>query len=188
MPSRLTTVVSIGTGRFVDARGGVSRGPVEALMGLGLWSLADRAEAGQSLWRSTALESDATAESFEAVHAPHFQTYLRLQPPLTTWLDLDETNLATIEAARAETRAWMESASGSAKLQEAADALRAQAGPAMLSLDGGGMGGFVQLEVVKELTRRVGKPLTDVTFLICGTSIGGAAVTVLALGGARVRS
>ena len=58
----------------------------------------------------------------------------------------------------------------------------------MLSLDGGGMGGFVQLEVVKELTRRVGKPLTDVTFLICGTSIGGAAVTVLALGGARVRS
>ena len=190
MPSKITTVISIGTGKVVDTRGmtvgaSMSEDPVDALMGLGAALGSEVAEAAQTLWRSSAIQSEADAEQFEAIHAPHLKWYVRLQPTLTTDLKLDETNLTAIHVAREETREWMQSPHGDAELRRAADALLAQEGAAVLSLDGGGMRGFIQLEVVKELTKRIGRPLTDVTMLMCGTSIGGAAVAVLALGGAR---
>jgi patatin-like phospholipase/acyl hydrolase len=52
----------------------------------------------------------------------------------------------------------------------------------ILSLDGGGMKGFVPTSLLVELERRIGKPCNQYFDLIAGTSIGGIVALLLAIG------
>ena len=55
---------------------------------------------------------------------------------------------------------------------------QAEGGSRILSLDGGGIRGLLQIEILSEIERRTGKKITDLFDIIMGTSTGG----IVALG------
>ena len=185
--AKVTDVISLGTGRLVDESGSdLKSDPInDALSMVSKVTGSETVVAVHRLWRNSPLNSDAIASQFEAVHTPHLDNYVRVQPRISTALELDDYNLTAIETARADTRAWMETERGSAIIQQAVDVLMHAKGAVVLSLDGGGIGGFVQLELVVKLMQMTGRSLTEDVFLMCGTSIGGTAVAILAHGGPR---
>ena len=55
---------------------------------------------------------------------------------------------------------------------------QAEGGSRILSLDGGGIRGLVEIEILSEIERLTGKKITDIFDIIIGTSTGG----IVALG------
>lgn len=52
----------------------------------------------------------------------------------------------------------------------------------ILSIDGGGMKGYVPCSVLVELERRAGKPCSEIFDLVAGTSIGGVLACLISIG------
>lgn len=114
-------------------------------------------------------------QSFRSLHAsrscharcaPSLQVvYVRLQPKLRTLVDVAETNPSKLEAAKRETKAWLDDKmTGGALLVQVLDAVRTRRseGAFVLALDGGGMAGVVTLIICSELERHLEAPLSQV--------------------------